>query len=419
MQNLFSRLSLVGLAALQLCGLFFVPGVSEAREKTVEELDSVRMDAVITGIPVIKKVRYQVKDLRMGSLSVRHLFAEIPNHLPAGFRYYSGAKETILVKVLDNLALAELRDSALMRDRVSLEIFLEDNASTPMRVLPESLVEFSRVIRIPIVLDGTLTPCEEISRITYRSIGTEVERRLSGETTTTVDLDPLFSKLLKDEIEPYILSLDPPDRESRCFRDFHLLKWVQNESIDKFGFQSYSLHPGLQSLLRSLAYSLTENAKWEKTRFSIDLIGFTDHVLFGKEKTLPVERRRTGFGATQPSPLDIYYSGCRDDHLSGKAAALLSFGTRSGLPVGPEIENNCELGATRAYVAAAFLKDTLRGRSKVELRYGTGGVFQAGENKVIPNSLGDPSKRRVQVRVMINAAEERPTIFREGDRQSN
>ena len=95
---------------------------------------------------------------------------------------------------------------------------------------------------------------------------------------------------------------------------------------------------------------------------------------------------------------DIRYDGCRADTLVSTPVFLTPTGIIAQ-PIRNRINDNCELGAVRAYVAMVHLMNNI-GMNGVEYRYATGGIFQSLETE----QSEDRKKRKVAVELSVKAA---------------
>ncbi len=259
----------------------------------------------------------------------------------------------------------------------------------------------SKRIEIPFTIDYA-TPCEEVTRVIYLAIGSEMakEVRLEGDSPTSIPLDHIFSLLLTDKVVPFIQHLSPIDRNNQCFKEFDLLNWLRNEKIEGFDLSDYALRQGLREVLRGIGGTLA-GMKWERYHFYIELIGYADQSVF--QRARPLSQRDTGIGGWNQirHPLAVYYRGCKGNRLLEKNPTSVAFGEESEMLVGGEIKDNCELGAARAYVATAFLVNLL-GTNNIEYKYGTGGIIETNDRSL------DYLNRRIEIRIVAKSAERRP-----------
>jgi hypothetical protein len=390
--------------------LFF--DVSGVHGDSIERIRSVIISDFLSGVSFTKKNRYDIVDFRISDLSVKDLFIIPPRKLPVGLHYYAGEDEKVTIRLKNESALSELRAAALLQNDLRIEVVMEDDRESPLRrffggILP---LDFSMKVEIPFMI-GKETPCDRVTRVFYRSIDSALRRevRLTGDSRVPIKLDRMFSLLLTNDIEPFIHSLGVPDQKNACFDGLHLLKWLRNEEIDHFDLSSYALRRGLKDALRGVASSLA-SLKWERYHFEIELIGYTDQVPFQSLKSRPVTPSETGIDdwSHVRNPLEIYYNNCQDDRVMGSGPKSIPFGAETGNFVGREVNDNCKLGAARAYVATVFLINTL-GVKDIQFKYGTGGILLTADK------VADPLKRKVEAQIVVKSAERRPRIGRGSD----
>jgi hypothetical protein len=377
--------------ALPLCG-----------ETAVRQLRPARLSQLAAGIRVPARVGFRVDQLKIGRVDVKGLFVIAGGGKPSTATYYLGPGNDILIRVRDELSLQELRAIALVKEGVPLEVVLRDDTKSRLLALyerwrlifPSPILQ--RVVQIPIDLDPIST-CDKVTRIFYHGIDSilRTEIRKAGQTSAQVRLDAVYALLLKEKIEPFLASLDPVARNNPCFGTFALLKWLRNEKVEGFEFGKYTLHSGLRGILSGVSDSLLA-MRPQLYHIEIEVIGFADPTPI-KETSIPLQASASGVNylTNIGQALNVYYEGCSGDALSGSAPRLIDFGAGVGSRVVNAIKNNCELGAVRAYVAAAYMMGRL-GTAWVAYRYGTGGVLRMQGD--------DLRKRRVEVKIKVKSA---------------
>jgi hypothetical protein len=202
--------------------------------------------------------------------------------------------------------------------------------------------------------------------------------------------------LVKEDLDPFLAKLEPSEKDDPCFTTFTLLKWVRNQEAQGFEFSRYRLNDAPRDVL-SIVATASGNVlqKWRLYALQIDVTGYTDAIAF--ETALPVDAASTGVASAR-DPVRISYAGCANDRLTAREPQFLDFHAPAGTPVGSTIDDNCELGAARAWVAAAFLRERL-GTNHVAYRYGTGGIADAKGMKE-----SEALQRKVGVRITVRAA---------------
>lgn len=369
----------------------------------VESDGEIRLQNLVTGHPIIKKSRFRVVDIKVDKTSVKDLFLPVDGE-NQGLGSYFGRREVVTLKVNDKRVLSKLRSLLLSQEKPHLSLFLEDTgpiASFYKMFSPIifTKLEISTAMEVPLTID--ITPCERITRIVYRSIDSILSREISraGQTQGSVTLDQVFDMLLRDKLEPYLETLTPSERSNPCFNTFNLLKWLRNQEAHGFEFAEYRLNQGLKAVLLSVTDSLYKIRNWRRHNLQIDIIGYTDSVPFERRPYLWLRADATGIDNLH-DPLSIYYAGCAKDRITGDYPVFISLDTPTGNPIGEQINDNCELGATRAYVTAAFLIKGL-GRENVKYKYATGGVSDSTLER-----KDDALKRKVGARITVKAADE-------------
>jgi hypothetical protein len=131
----------------------------------------------------------------------------------------------------------------------------------------------------------------------------------------------------------------------------------------------------------------------------VKVVGHTDPVVVRTEKNFQIESTGIEGWDKIENPLNLRYSGCTDNRLTGSRPVYLDFVKNSGTPV-TEVNDNCKLGAARAYVAIAYLRNKL-GQQGVEYSYATGGVYAPTDKNEI---RADSKKRRIDIEFTIKAA---------------
>ena len=139
---------------------------------------------------------------------------------------------------------------------------------------------------------------------------------------------------------------------------------------------------------------------------SVKVTGFTDEIEVQQHLGYEVQISNTGIGLDAWSRInnrfEVYYSGCDKNKLRDQSVYLSFDGGRGEQYVGTEIDNNCELGAVRAYVAMVYVTNVL-GRSNPEDSYAPGGIYSGPDAS---KKRDDDQKRRVHVEFIMRAAKQ-------------
>jgi len=358
----------------------------------------VRLQDLAAGHPIEKKARFEVADITVGRASVLRLFLPLQNRAPRKARAFGGRNE-VLLKVRDAAALSALRSVLLMDDPPRLRIQLVDRGlMARLSSVLHPVVTLDAASTLDLPLDITFTPCERVTRIVYTSIDSILRRELqhAGQTRRPVSLDEVFALLLAEKIEPFLRTLEPSAQRDPCFTTFTLLKWLRNQEAQGFAFSRYRVNDDLKRVLSAVA-TASASVEWRRYALQVDVTGYTDAHPF--EKRLRVEAASTGVNSAR-DPLGLRFAGCTHDHLTGAEPQYVGVAATEGTPIGDTIDDNCELGAARAWAAAAFLRERL-GENHVAYAYGTGGIAGTENGKD-----QDAQRRKIGVRITVKAAKE-------------
>ena len=384
------------LAALLLLPLVGCssPGSSGA---LVVPIDKFREEG---GVVLNEQMRLRLKDILVKGESVKHLFPDDKYVKPNTPQYYLLAKRKINLLINTPEELEQLRLILSMKKTDLMTVVLRDEEAGLWRSLFSADERYGKEVNLQVVT----TTCDKVTRIIYDRLNSIIKERVQkvGETEQRIDLDAVFKKLLAEEIEPYIEGLDEVERKDPCFDTFKLLKWLRGEDVPGFAFAEYRINHQLKDLLEPVSDALKEaGERWAKYHLDVKTIGYTDTKAV---RGIDLQKEQTGidagaWGGVQ-NPLDVRYDACVMNSLDGTSPAYVAFDSGAGRQVGPHIENNCELGAARAYVATVYLTSKL-GRDGVEYSYATGGVH-SDSNKANVND--DSKKRRINIEFTIKAA---------------
>lgn len=361
---------------------------------------SIRLEDLTDGISLTEQMRLKVKDITVGTESVKYLFNNLEQEEPSLWEYYSFKETTIRLSVGSHEKLAKLQQTLTAQHTDRLRLILKDESRAIWRYVPGLGSEdlFTSIWEIVIVK----SPCDELTRIVYTRINSIIKETFqrAGTTDKHINLNEVFDKLLHDEIEPYLASLDPISRDDPCFKTFQLLKWVKGEDVSSFDSGEYRLHEGLQRALEpALAALLEVGSGWSQYTLSVKVVGHTDPVVVITEKNFQIESTGIEGWDRIENPLNLRYSGCTGNRLTGSRPVYLDFVHNSGTPI-TQVNDNCKLGAARAYVACVYLRNKL-GQQGVEYSYATGGIYAPR----VKHEIGaDSKKRRIDIEFTIKAA---------------
>jgi outer membrane protein OmpA-like peptidoglycan-associated protein len=394
--RLFRTFCLVALAAAH-------PRTAAAQEK----LPPVDLDAFRAGVRIPTLARYEVRDITVGRRSVRGLFRATRARRP--YPADPGRQEAVVLAVSRDGNLAALQNAMRAERDSVVRVHLDDPASDIWRQGYRAIIRRLPgskpfAYEVEVAVRAAPAPCALVTRIIYRRINEIVRQQLesSGLTRARVSMGDVFVKLLDDQLDAFMGTLDPANRSTECVRTFELLKWIRGDSVTAFGFGEYTLQPRLLGVLDTMVAALLAGERtWQAHRVEIDAVGFTDSVevqtggfdfSFG-DSGLPA-RALEGRGP------EIYFGGCTGDVLDAANPAYVPLNSASVSRVGRRIDNNCELSAVRGYLVTRYLATALASRG-VRFRYAAG-----GESTV---SATTDRNRRVDVVITVRAgSEDRP-----------
>jgi flagellar motor protein MotB len=371
----------------------------------IEATDAVRLETFLVGVIRFAQRRYQVKDIKVGEVSVLSLFNEVtredPGWWPGGFL----RNEKIHLVLKGGKEWGQLRQILIAHDDAPLDVIMRDEWNPLSRTDP-----YEYRIRIPVVVEKT--PCDLVTRVVYEKVVSKVIKDETdksfikeGQTEKHLDISDLVEKLRDDkEIEAYIDDMDPAT--APCVKTIRLLKSNREAKTTRFGSGEYTLYDDIQQGLKLIIEVLATDAGWWKSELSLKVTGFTDEVEVQNLSNKQLQIDKTGIDADAwrriNNRFDVYYSGCDKNKVKAQPIYISFDGGTGEHQVKSQIENNCELGAMRAYVALVFLTNAL-GRVSPEDTYATGGVISG---KDVSKNADDPEKRRVHVELIMRAAKQ-------------
>jgi hypothetical protein len=346
------------------------------------------------GLRLNEQARMKVVDILAGDESVKSLFQDIEYTDPTGLKYFY-AKHEITLSLKRPEYVAVLLKTLNTQNTDRLIVLLRDDQDGHWRRRPGLGTEnrYSKTVYIPI----RMSTCDEVTRLIYKELNLIIQQQAEsqGVTEKRISLDEAFDLLMRDKIEPYIKSLDDTKKADPCFETFELYKVLKREKAAGFERGEYRVNEGLQGLLEKVADALLE-LRLGKRRFDLrmEVLGRTDD---DRVKGIALRADQTGiedWDALGASLEHIHYGSCRGDSVSGIHPLYLDFGSSQGTKVWPRVDDNCELGAVRAYVAVVYFMKRL-GREHVSYRYATGGVEK--------NESDYKRKRMVEINLTIRA----------------
>jgi flagellar motor protein MotB len=375
-----STLKVIVCATVVLILCCFTPLPTQASPT----MGSIRLEDLLEGISLTEQMRLSVKDITVGTESVKYLFNNLEQEEPSFLQYYLFKETTIRLSVGSHEKLAQLQQTLNAQHTDRLRLIFKDERRAFWKHIPGLGSEdlYTDIWELVIIK----TPCDELTRIVYTSINSTIKEKLQkvGTTDKHINLNEVFDKLLHDEIEPYLASLDPISRDDPCFNTFQLLRWVKGEDVSGFDSGEYRLHEGLQRALEPAVAALLEvGSGWSQYTLSVKVVGHTDPVVVRTEKNFQIESTGIEGWDKIENPLNLRYSGCSDNRLTGSRPVYLDFVKNSGTPV-TEVNDNCKLGAARAYVAIAYLRNKL-GQQGVEYRLCDGRRLRSDRQKRDPS----------------------------------
>jgi hypothetical protein len=358
--------------------------------------DPVSPEQLKVGIRLNEQARMKVVDIRAGDESVKSLFQDMEYTELAGLKYFY-AKHEIPLSLRSPESLKVLLKTLNEQDTDRLAVFLRDDQDGHWRRKPGlgSEDRYTKTVYIPVLM----STCDEVTRLIYKELNLIIQRQSESQGTTEkrISLDEVFDLLMRERIEPYIKGLDQTKKSDPCFETFELYKWLKREKAAGFESGEYSINEGLQGLLGEIADALLDQRRG-KERFDlrVEILGRTDGVPVAG---IALQADKTGikeWDALGASLEQIHYGGCSGDYLSGTRPVYVDFASGAGIKVWPRVNNNCELGAVRAYVAAVYLMKRL-GHDHVSYSYATGGVYPD------KSESDDKRKRMVEIDLTVRA----------------
>ena len=365
------------------------------------------LDQLYKGHPVNLKERFAVSRVQVAEDDVTEFFV-LEAQRPTSWNPRRIGEATI--KVRNKHSLLKLQILLAHQKDPHLALIVEDDGwvATIYRFLPSSFqisARFKDTVYVPV----DLNPCENITAVIYQNIDSVLKRTIerAGQTGDPVTLDDVFELLLKEQVEPFIERMErirPRDTRHECYTTFSLLNWLRKKEAQGFEFYGYSITDDLKEILGRIGSSLRDMQAWQRYQLWISVTGYTNDIRFGKDDygrnlELPLLAGNTGVRSLR-DPLRIWYTDCSGDVLQKNGPIEISFASSGQQEVGDLVSDNCELGAVRAYVALAFLRQAI-GTDAIELSYATGGISPAA-----PKGKKDPATRKAEIRFRVVAARE-------------
>jgi hypothetical protein len=362
--------------------------------------------------------RYQVKDIRVGGVSVLSLFTkklleDRARRSPANSSWYPEGyfKPENIQLHIDTGLLDEFKRVLIAHPGEPLEVLLRDEWNPFWTRLLRRGCDDPYEYSIRIRVEFEQTRCDEVTRLVYDKIVSPLlkegreESRTTREADRRLDLNEMFDKLTTDgEIEAYLNKLGPAT-DNPCVQTIRLLKKLKEEKADRFGLGEYELSPEIRGGLKLMRDAMTIDPDWWRSSLSLRVTGYTDEVEVDKVKGKELLMSKTGIDSDVWSkvehPLEVFYGGCSEDTVRDEQVYARLVSPEGGQMVGDRIYNNCQLGAVRAYVALVYMTNELH-RVGPEDSYATGGVFSGPDVK--SKSKNNPEKRRVNVEFTLKAA---------------
>jgi hypothetical protein len=360
------------------------------------------LEHLLEGEVIPQEKGYEVSEVRLGDQRVTHLFDVIPIGHP-GDRSNTSEAGSLRIKAKNSEAMAELKKSALVSKELTIKVIMIRHSIRCHFMM--GLISFPCEKPIVVPIPFTIDSCTEITRTFYTSIeeglnGMIHQVQVAGDSDVPIELDRLFSLLLADKLDLLIKNkMSNVDPQRQCVNEFGFLKWLRNEEAAGFKLSEYGLEEGLKDVLAGIAGTLKE-IKWERYHFEIEIIGYTDQSEFQNSRAIsPRGSEEMAAWSQMSHPPAIYYKGCKEDRVAGEGPTSIDFGEKTGTPVGGEINDNCDLGAIRGYVAANFLRNMLGSNVNIKYKYGTGGRLEATTRSQ------DYKNRKVHIRLVAKSGQ--------------
>jgi hypothetical protein len=298
--------------------------------------------------------------------------------------------------------LEKLRDALLQEDEPTLKVSLADHHLSRWRRIPglgSAIYEQECAIRV------LLPPCDRRTKLIYTQVSkiTREQMRMEGETTIRLHVSEAFYKLLNEKLEEYMKTLAPPE-EGPCVNEIELQKFLETKGSAGFASGGYELNEGLKSFLNLMTVAMRNTAKgWSQYQLDVKIVGHAD-----RQEVTPrginLLVSDTGINdavwRSTPSPLRVYFAGCVKNRLvDASNLYYFDFVSPAQGRLIERITNNCELGAVRSYVAAAYLRSRFD-NDPVSYSYATGGVASGALGQV------NPADRRIDIEFTMKGARE-------------
>ena len=294
--------------------------------------------------------------------------------------------------------LEKLAEALLPEEKPTLKVTLTDRHLIGWkRMLGLGSANYERECAIRVLLPA----CDQKTRLIYTQISqlTREQMRMEGETTLRLEVGEVFYKLLSEKLEEFIKDLPTP-RDGPCVHKIELQKFVETKGTAGFASGEYELNEGLKSFLNLMTIVMRNVAQgWSPYQLDVKILGHADRDKVGKIDLLA---SATGVDADiwRTTPLKVYFGGCNNNRLIKESEpSYFNFASPAqGNPI-ETIKNNCELGAVRAYVAAAYLRSKF-GTDPVSYSYATGGSRSTGRV--------NPTDRRIDMEFVMKGARKAP-----------
>lgn len=350
---MFGRITLFLISLIALCGVS-----SQCKAQCPEE--PVALEDFTGSVSVKPQLRFEITSIKAGNAPVDHLFSDLnqvkTNWWKGGF--FRRVDRPLVLK--SPAARDELHDTLIREKANILKVTLEDHHLASWRGVPgfrSGIYEYECDIKV------SLPDCEQRTQLIYdKVLKFTQELRMKRETTDHLELGEAFNKLLIDNLEDYMKDLPLP-KYGPCVNEIELKKYVSGDGTAGFRTREYLLDDGQKSFLDVMALIMQDEAKyWSQYHLDVKIVGYADSDVVSKPINL-----LTGEGLDE-----VYYDGCDGDQLKGKARYLDFFSHGQGKLIKNSVDNNCKLGAVRAYVATAYLIKKL-GTDYISYSYATGG----------------------------------------------
>jgi hypothetical protein len=355
--------------------------------------EPVPLEAFTGAVYIETQSRFEVASITVGKTRVDYLFnLNTPQAAWWKGGYFALQPRKLMVK--SGADWETLREKVKAEGADELKVNLKDDHLSIWSWIPGLRDIYSQDCRI------ALTSCEQRTQLIYTKLSqrTQEQLQIKGEATADLKVDDVYYKLLNDTLKDYMKDLPVPV-DGPCVNEIKLKEFLDGRGTEGFSSRGYQLYQGLEGFLDTMAVVMRDAAKnWSPYHLDVKIIGYTDHDRVGRKIDLLTTETGIDESVWRSTPLEVYYDGCQNDLI--KQPHYVEYSSNAQANPIKDIENNCQLGAVRAYVATAYLRSKL-GTDNVSYSYATGGIARASTGRAGPVN---PDDRRIEVEFTMKGA---------------